>query len=410
MRNQLRGPFAILADNSRFWGTSAGLFAVLAILKGLRLPSLWAATQAFLDYRTGIIKRGLLGQGARALAIPIGHYDVFVMVSGVLLLAFCVLLLCWIRTSGVRRLAQGSVLAVFAASFILSFLAQLIGYLEIPAAILGLAALSASTARWRLAAILVAGVAGVLIHENYVLTFLPVTLLPAFLSAASGRNLWHELMPVAVVSLLVAAVVLAVALGASMTAEQVETLQAAMSASVDFQPRGDFFPVLTRSMGCNILLMLEKMTTGAWWFAQGNAFLVFMPTTAFFLWLALQTVDTSHQGINRRWVKCAVVLAGLCPLAMQFIGWDIYRWYALAGFNSFLVLTVVYFHYRGREPVLNVDPQVIQNLAVLLIAVNLATGTGLFDGNHVDTFPFVDHWRALMDWLSNGRHWPQPAA
>jgi hypothetical protein len=410
MTNQPRGPFAIFADNSRFWGASAILFAVLAILKGLRLPSLWAATQAFLDYRTGIIKRGLVGQVTRALGIPIGHYDVFVAVSSILLLVFCVVLLCWVRISGVRRLAHGSVLAVFAASFILSFLAQLIGYLEIPAAIVALAALAASASRWRLAAIFVAGVAGILIHENYVLTFLPVTLLPAFLSAASDRQPLRKLVPVAAVSLVLAAVVLTVALGAAMTAEQVGTLQAAMSASVDFQPRGDFFPVLTRPIGTNVLLMLEKMTTGSWWAAQANAFIAFMPAAAFFLWLALRIVDACHTGRERRWIKGALLLAGLCPLTMQFIGWDIYRWYALAGFNSFLVLTIVCFHYLGRAPVLTADPRVVQNVAVLLIAINLATGTGLFDGNHVDTFPFVDHWRALLDWLSNGRHWPQPAA
>jgi hypothetical protein len=410
MRSQSRSPFAIFADNSRFWGACTVLFAVLAILKGLRLPSLWAATQAFLDYRAGIIKRGLLGQVAGALGIPIGHYDVFVAVSSILLLAFCVLLVCWIRISGVRRLAHGSVLAVFAASFILSFLAQLIGYLEIPAAIVALAALAASASRWRLTIVLVAGVAGILIHENYLLTFLPVTLLPAFLSAVSGRQPLRELVPVLAVSLVLAAVVLAVALGAAMTAEQVRTLQAAMSASVDFQPRGDFFPVLTRSIGSNVLLMLDKMTTGAWWAAQANAFIAFMPTTAFFLWLALQIVDACHPGRQGRWIKGALLIAGLCPLTMQFIGWDIYRWYALAGLNSFLVLTVVCFRCLGREPVLNVDPQLLQNVAVLLIAINLATGTGLFDGNHVDTFPFVDHWRALMDWLLNGRHWPQPVA
>jgi hypothetical protein len=410
MTSQPPGPFAIFADNSRFWGASAALFAVLAIFKGLRLPSLWAATQSFLDYRAGIIKRGLLGQAARVLGIPIGHYDVFVAVSGILLLAFCVLLLCWIRISGVRRLAHGIVLAVFAASFILSFLAQLIGYLEIPAAIVALAALAAGASRWPLTTVLVAGVAGILIHENYVLTFLPVTLLPAFLSGVSSRQPLRDLVPVAAVSLVLAAVVLAVALGAAMTAEQVATLQAAMSESVDFQPRGDFFPVLTRSMGSNVLLMLQKMTTGAWWAAQANAFIAFMPTTAFFLWLALRIVDVCHPGRERRWIKCALLLTGLCPLAMQFIGWDIYRWYALAGFNSFLVLTVVCHRYLGKQPALRLDPQVVQNVAVLLIAINLSTGTGLFDGNHVDTFPFVDHWRALIDWFSNGRHWPQPAA
>jgi len=43
-----------------------------------------------------------------------------------------------------------------------------------------------------------------------------------------------------------------------------------------------------------VLLMLQKMTTGAWWAAQANAFIAFMPTTAFFLCLALHIVDVCH--------------------------------------------------------------------------------------------------------------------
>jgi len=60
----------------------------MAVLKGLRRPSMWAATQAQLDYSHGFIKRGLLG----AVYGPLGgdHYGrlswIFAAELGVFLL------------------------------------------------------------------------------------------------------------------------------------------------------------------------------------------------------------------------------------------------------------------------------------------------------------------------------------
>jgi hypothetical protein len=381
------------------------------VLKGLRLPSLWAATQVSLDYRAGFIKRALLGQILSGLGLQATHYDVFVTVSAVLLVGFFALLAGWIRTNEARRIAGGSVVAVFAASFTLTYLAHLIGYLDIPCAALAIAVIAMSRSRIYLSAALVAGGLGVLIHENYVLTFLPATLLPAFLSrAAAGRCTLRSFLPIAAVVAVIAAVVLIVALGAPMTAQQVGKLQAAMAATADFQPREDFFAVLTRSARANVLIMLSTMTHASWWFAQANAFIAFMPTAAFFLWITLRIINTRHPGNDRGLVKAAAIIASLCPLLLQIVGWDIYRWYALASFDCFLVMTMICRRYGVQAATLLSDETAIRNVAILLIGVNLATGTGLFDGYRVDTFPFVDHWRPLTQWLLASGHWTPPAS
>jgi hypothetical protein len=156
--------------------------------------------------------------------------------------------------------------------------------------------------------------------------------------------------------------------------------------------------------------MWTVMSSGPWWMAQLLAFLVYMPTTAFFLWLAFRIVDGRDTVMDRRMVKLVLGVTGLCPLALQIMGWDIYRWYALAGFTSFLTLTIVCSQSRPSELERVGDSKAVQNAAILLIGVNLATGTGLFDGYHVDTFPFVDHWRALLQWMLSGGNWPQPAS
>jgi hypothetical protein len=193
-----------------------------------------------------------------------------------------------------------------------------------------------------------------------------------------------------------------------MTAQRAGDLQAAMAAAVDFPTRGDFFPVLTRSAADNVAIMMATMTHGLWWLAQCNAFVTFMPTAGFFLWIALNIVDTYHAGAERFVVKAAVVVASLCPLAMQLVGWDIYRWYAMGVFSSFVSLTIVCRHYGCNAPL--AASGAVRNIALLLIAVNMATGTGLFDGHRVDTFPFVDFWKSCLHWVVSRGHFTQPGA
>jgi hypothetical protein len=405
---------ALLANDIWFWRAAVALLSAIAILKGLRLPSLWAATQANLDYHQGFIKRGLFGQLAHSLAIPIAHYDVFVLLSGFLLLVLLLLLARWVSRSGALRLADGKVVAVFGASFALTYLVHLIGYLEIPLAILALIAVSISPVNRRLIAALVAGCLGVLIHESYVLVFLPITLLPAFLAAiasgsskASTSSILRSVAPIAAVVAAIAVVLLVVALGAPMTAQRAGDLQAAMTAAVDFPTRGDFFPVLTRSAADNLAIMMATMTNGSWWLTQCNAFVTFMPTAGFFLWISLNIVDTHHVGAVRA-AKAAIAFASLCPLVMQLVGWDIYRWYALAALSSFVSLTIVCRHYGCNAPL--AASGAVRNIALLLIAVNMATGTGLFDGHRVDTFPFVDFWKSCLHWVVSGGHFTQPSA
>ncbi len=393
-----------VGDDNRFWRAAAVVFAVVSVLKGLRPPSLWAATQANLDYHHGFVKRGLFGQLAHSLGVAIGHYDVFVIVSGVLLLMMLTVLGWWVVRSGALRLENGMMVAVFGASFALTYLTHLIGYLEIPLAIVALLAMSIGTSRARLPAIFIAGCFGVLIHESYVLTFLPMTLLPPLLAALAGRDR-PALLSIAAVVGAIAIALLSVALGHPLTPHDAGGMQASMAAAVDFRTRDDFFPVLTRSAADNVTVMSGTMSNGLWWLAQCNAFVTFMPTAALFLWIALDLIGKNEPPSQRFLLQAAVLTAGLSPLLMQFLGWDIYRWYALAAFSSFVSMTVVHRHY-GKTAA----PVGVRNAAILLIGINMATGTGLFDGFHVNTFPFVDFWKSVIHWVASGGHFTQPDA
>ena len=46
-------------DEGRAWLLPTVVMAAVALLKGARMPNTWAATAALIDYRHGLIKRGL---------------------------------------------------------------------------------------------------------------------------------------------------------------------------------------------------------------------------------------------------------------------------------------------------------------------------------------------------------------
>lgn len=388
-----------LAEESRFWTVAALALGLVAALKGLRLPITWTATQAQLSYAHGFVKRGLLGEALTTLGLDPARYAVFAAVSALLLALLLGLLaaLVWANRP-LRRIGDGRVVALFGSGFALTYLVNSIGYLDIPLLILALAVVSLPHDRLRLPAALAAGVVGVLVHEMYVLVFFPLTLLPTLLDAAAARTPWPRLAGAGAVALAVAGIAALVALQPSLTAEQAAHLQREIAARADFPVRPDAIEVLTRSAADNLRIMGGLWSKDYWWEGQLFAAAAFLPTAAVFLWLALRMTGGA--------VRLCVAGAGLSPLLMQILGWDLYRWYALATVNCFMVLLIV----ARRRPE-DEAPRLgaaARNALVLLIALNMATTAQLWDRKPAELFPFVAHYYALRHHLETGTLQPPP--
>jgi hypothetical protein len=97
----------LFAEEGRFWRFFAIVAGAIAILKGLRLPVIWAASQAQADYREGFLKRGLFGEVCRRAGIPIADYRVFTLLSFAILAVFLVLLLRYARGRACRARRTG---------------------------------------------------------------------------------------------------------------------------------------------------------------------------------------------------------------------------------------------------------------------------------------------------------------
>lgn len=377
---------ALTADK---WLLLSLVVGAMAVAKGVRLPNDWSATQMQVDYSLGFVKRGLAGEIAGLLQIPIYRYHVFAVVSFAVLALALGLLVVLVR----RSLADPEFklyLPVFASSMAVSFMVHCVGYLDILLLAALLAALLTTSPRFALPVAAVASVTGVLIHEMFLLSFLPVLLLRIGLDAllVEGAERRRHIVYGFVLLAVVGVITVIVSLAKPMTPGQVEALKAAIGSRVDFQLRADFFVVLQRSLGDNIGTMLWLFKSPQWWIHEAIAAVALLWVAIFFVARSIDRIRT-RSDLDNPMVVVAVVAASLAPASLQLLGWDIYRWYALAALNAFLVYAIVTRAVprpeRAAAPALG-DYQ----LVALMVAVNMATSTGYFDDFVGNTFPYVE--------------------
>ena len=156
--------------------------------KGSAKPNAWAYTQAQLDYSAGFIRRELFGA---ALGHPLGLnlYGHFVVVSTALLLLLFAALALLARSSKLaERTPPGELLAVYASSYSVSYLANLNGYLDIPLALLCVVPLFVRPTGWRLAVAACSTTLGILVHEQFFFAFLPLLIVSILFAAATART------------------------------------------------------------------------------------------------------------------------------------------------------------------------------------------------------------------------------
>ena len=177
----------VFRDERSFYRLLLVAGGFIAVLKGLRLPYIWAATQAQIDYRSGYLRRGLFGEVCRRLHIPTWHYSVFSIVAFGLLAAFFWLLARSVRRSGLDAAGLGAFSALLASSFCITMLTNLVGYYDILMALLVLGVMQFQSPRVQVIAALAAGIVGVMVHELYAVAYLPVSL-AGVVSCAHGRE------------------------------------------------------------------------------------------------------------------------------------------------------------------------------------------------------------------------------
>jgi hypothetical protein len=310
------------------------LALAITFIRCIRPPDAFAATQALFTCDVAP-KRCAFGQALAVLHIPAGQFAVYSTLSfGLLLLAIGLAAMAAIR-SGLARSGGGVVmLASLAASFGFGVFIALNGSLDVPMEILAVTAFL-TRGRLQVAVITVAAIIGVMVHEAYLVIFLPVTLLPLLLRVNRMTDLTAPLTIGGVAFLIAVACALNRPLDSHATQRAFDLLQ----ARADFPLQGYGLAVLRRSLGDNLAMMSELAKTSWFWNLQLANGILLAPVGCLFLSLV-------GLGWRISWPsKLLAVAAASSPLAMNLLGYDVLRWGGLCILTMALALCALAARY-----------------------------------------------------------------
>lgn len=377
----------VVSDDGRFLRACAVLLGLVALLKGIRMPNAWSATQAQLDYRHGLIRRALFGQLTRSFHLD--HYARFAVFSLLVLAVTIVLLVRFAQSSGVStRVGNGAATAIFFSSFAFTYLGNLTGYLDVIQLSIAAALLLIRAPMLRLAFALPLCVACVLMHEGFLLLFLPILLFSFFTDWLGGcASKGMAVLAAGTIAVLCFVSTVVVAAHRSMTQQSAFDLQKEMAARVDFTLAPEFFAVLGRSTGDNLRYMFTSYTHSFYLLVlQLSSLIIFAPVLAALLFFGRRLLRTELQGRQMTVAWVAFVMAACAPLLMYPIGLDVARWDAYACISAFLALALV---ARALPRARVEGTPVLFRITVLILALNMACGENLLDVAAPNSYPFL---------------------
>jgi hypothetical protein len=361
---------------------------VFAFCKGIRQPNDWSYTQAQLDYSAGLIRRGFFGA-------TLGHwlhlnlYGHFAVVSTALLLLLMAMLVLLARSSKLAdRMPPGELLAVYASSYSVSYLAHLNGYFDIPLALLCVAPLFVRRTGWRLAATVCSTLLAILIHEQFFFAFLPLSIVSVLFGTATARTAAERRLAWAggaLLAVLGLGLMMNFVRQGSISATQADELTQSIARKADYPLDPEVLKVLSLTPRKDLEIMMSVWRRPTFLLGQIEGILLFVPTAAVLSWATLLLLRRWMPG-KQRWLYAAVLLATLAPLSLHLVGWDKNRWDELLSLNAFLLLLLV---SRLADGVTIQLPVRLRRACLVLMLLNMASGGGMLDNRTIRPFPFL---------------------
>jgi len=368
----------VALDQKRFWFFIAGLAGTLSLLKGLRLPNRWSATQSQIDYSQGFVKRGFFGAFVTG-PLGLGHYARFAVVSFLLLGVLIAMAVLFARSSGVVERVGFEIPAVLLGSYGISTIANTIGYFDVPLGVLTIAVLLVRKASLRFCVAIPVCVIALLIHEMFLFVFLPVVVL-SFLVQGISEDKSSTLWMAVVLMLVAGAVGGRLAYQRPMSVPHVNAMREHVASRVDFGVREDALDPLQLGAADNRVTMRTYQTNLDYVVKQAACVLAFGPTIVFLL-LAMSRV--LNAAAAPQWLTWLGVACALAPLAMHVFAFDVARFNGLICLTSFLVLLVMVQFYAGPVALSGVMQK---RMAVFVLLLSLASG-GLLMWRQDKMFP-----------------------
>ena len=381
------------------WYAAAWATIALSVLKGIRLPNLYATTQFYFNYSEGFVRRALVGEIVHLIDAPFMYRYWFVCFISLALLALNVWLLWQVVQDLLKRddPALSCFALCFTTSLALVFLSHTVGYFDHLGLAMALITIRLRSVRAKLIFLLLGGSATILSHEGTLVLFLPVAYLSALL--ASGDRRWNRALLLGIV-IFHAALTFGMGTFALLSPTASERLFATMSRKADIPlDEGTFTYLLSKKAA-----VVQASEVRSALVANIDSIIIVLPALATFIAFTLCAL-----GRAPRYLVVAAMTASVSPIAMHLLGVDMHRWDTIALTTSFLSAYLSYDWLRRTEGDaaaawwggggLRYLP-----LLVAIIAVNASSMTFLFDGEHVKQFPFFEHRKHLVDLLHALRH------
>jgi hypothetical protein len=362
---------------------------VYALLSGFRLPSRWATTNLILDYHFGFTKRGLFGELLDFLRAPPYPYSFLAAVAySIFLIALSLLLYLFWK----GREVSGRSTLIFAGFFTsvgFVFLVHEVGYLDHIGLLIAAICLLTGSSSAGICVRLALCALGILVHEAFMLMFLPVVLADTWLASRSMLRVLTVAVP-------------CVFLGAHLGHYKAETPQSAEVAYYngklsDSQITEDAIEPLRLGLSENLKVM-------AYYYHEAKYLRIFVapigvvaPLTIFFLWIVNSILIDAGIRLPSRLIFMA---AGLSPFALNLVAWDEVRFITLVQVTSFLLVLSV-TRRLGWRTLASPRLRELTVLAVAVIALSLCSEVTLFDGYVMQKFPFTNDLRSLVKALSD---------
>ncbi len=330
------------------------LVLIVSLLKGMDGISFWPATQALIDYRFGLVKRGLLG-ALLAHSLHFEHLSNFYVFSLLVLAALLTLLLVFSLFGGMReRFDTHTLLPLYLSSYAITYFAYGIGYTDALLFSLVIPLLFIRNATARLIASLPVAIVCILLHEIFLFLLLPLLLLSFLLQTTETQDRARHrslFLKAAVLLVLSFALTVRVALRPSLTPTQIAQFHADASSQADFPVNSEVFDLMARSTTDNAHLLRLNAEHLPYWRRQAGTLFTMFPNTLLLclaIALALRSVErlTPERPVPR-WLKLCCFAAALSPLALHLLAWDADRWNAETITTSLLVLILICRFTRG---------------------------------------------------------------
>jgi len=397
-------PRASIQLSRNTWLLIVAVLLLNSIMRGIRTPTRFAATQLLFNYDFGFCKRALLGGILSTFNFSFQYRYGFFFWFSLTIFAADMLLVFELmkRLTDTGRITARLPALAFASSVAIVVLAHCNGYFEQITLLVTLLVVRSSNFYVRSALVAALFSACILIHEPGYLMLFPAICFRFAPDLADRSD--HRMLIIIFLIVLISALTLFVG-QAHLSEASAAAMYNAAQAKADYPLFKEAFLATRLTISDNLRLMLLVI-----WPDPEMQFLflyssvVTLPTTLYLLWRSLVTLSGSGHGKAVRWLA---ILASLAPLSLHLLGADFHRWDALATTSSFLVFSIATLCFEPSSNVPRGGPCHSTILVpTVLIAINLGSSIPLFEGYVVQDFPFEAHVTELMQIMKGQSPFP----